>query len=1191
MSLEEQQQQLQRTMADMQATMESVNASMAAMAQGISKNAKALGVSENEARNLAGSFGRARGSVDGLTEAEKSRLAAQEREREALGHLRDAMGKATQSLGSFGGALLNSNVKLTNYADAVGKAGDAALAFGKALGPLGMVLGLVIKAATAMTEAHLKQAQAALDAKDQINKMGGAGGQTTESLLKMAHRSGLTSETLDRLIKPMKGLGSDIMVLGNNAVESQKAFADLTAVTSEERMRMSRLGINQEDLIKGQADYIQLQASSGRYMKYELQDKEKLRKTTLDYQTNLLELAQITGQDVESIKKKQQEALNDRQLMIKNRMDELKARDLLAQADQETNAERKKALTDEANAIRETAKKRDELVAATASMGNEQLTKGLKQYLATGTISGKEAAELAAQGLLDDVQRAGDAIKKGADAQQVAKQLQDASNEQLNKNVKAFGEAALQSEELGNAMGMSVDNMKNSNKYLDTTVSAQGEIAKKNVEAAGKAGTDTAADVRAKAQEATIAATVAMDKLLLATNPLIGGFDGLKAAALALTIAAGAATIALGAFAAKQGLGKVMDALGKLKPGKAVAKAAPALAQGAGGAARGLGGLLKGGARVLGKVAAPLAIGMSAYDAYKGFTADKDASTGDKFKNAGSSILNGLTFGLLGTSAEDIAKKAAEKKAAAPAADATKSTDATKVSDATKTAAAAADQTKTTTTPTVTGADEVSKQFGLLAAQTGKLISNFEQLNNLLTRAAADRAKDRGGIQTAGMTRDMLNEVMAKSKTGPLDSKTPGFFDTLAEFEDANKLSVRSTKLVSDEFDKMTALQKDATINLGLNSKSFQELNDKLKATGPASDQMLKDIGKNVQTNTTTMFTSFGDMFGSMFSGPGGRTGGAAGSASGAGAAGGGGGGGGRSGGGFAGGMASFGMGGQSPMPGGMGMAGGASGGGLIGGFRGEADPDMAAQGASQDKPKMVSSKPKNVNVQQTADISGVDSNLLSRFFSAAAEYGKPISVNSAYRGDQKQAELWVRGRILGDPGVHTPAKPKNDTTINYKGTEYNVPGSGKGSKHGDGAALDISVDHTAFDPILAKYGLHRPYAQKDPPHVEIKAEKGGVASGPKTGYPATLHGNEMIVPIDPNSLLVELGKKSKSEIEAEANKRTPEVTTTNTDSFKELASINQTMMEMMASKLDAVINRLETGNDTQDKLLKYSRA
>lgn len=75
-----------------------------------------------------------------------------------------------------------------------------------------------------------------------------------------------------------------------------------------------------------------------------------------------------------------------------------------------------------------------------------------------------------------------------------------------------------------------------------------------------------------------------------------------------------------------------------------------------GGAARGAGKLLGGAARVAGKLALPLAAGMALYDGYKGFTADPNATAGQKFKNAGRNVLSGLTFGLVDSTEDKIAK-------------------------------------------------------------------------------------------------------------------------------------------------------------------------------------------------------------------------------------------------------------------------------------------------------------------------------------------------------------------------------------------------------------------------------------------------------------------------------------------------------------------------------------------------------
>lgn len=104
-------------------------------------------------------------------------------------------------------------------------------------------------------------------------------------------------------------------------------------------------------------------------------------------------------------------------------------------------------------------------------------------------------------------------------------------------------------------------------------------------------------------------------------------------------------------------------------PGGALGPGAAPVATKAGGRlarfGRGASRLAKGAGRVLGKVAAPLAVGMAAYDAYKGFTADSDASLGERLRNAGSSAISGATFGLLGSSPEEIAARKAESEAAA----------------------------------------------------------------------------------------------------------------------------------------------------------------------------------------------------------------------------------------------------------------------------------------------------------------------------------------------------------------------------------------------------------------------------------------------------------------------------------------------------------------------------------------------
>jgi uncharacterized protein YcbK (DUF882 family) len=155
-----------------------------------------------------------------------------------------------------------------------------------------------------------------------------------------------------------------------------------------------------------------------------------------------------------------------------------------------------------------------------------------------------------------------------------------------------------------------------------------------------------------------------------------------------------------------------------------------------------------------------------------------------------------------------------------------------------------------------------------------------------------------------------------------------------------------------------------------------------------------------------------------------------------------------------------------------------------------EAPTAVGAAGAANQAAtaQMTGEKPSNVTFESgKVDLSKVDPKLLQGLYAAAKEYGKPVRINSAYRGDEYQAQLWVRGNILKEPGIHIPAKPSQTTTITYKGQTYTVPGSGKGSAHGRGQAMDINPGvGSDFQGILAKYGITYPFGGSDPPHIQL---------------------------------------------------------------------------------------------------------
>jgi hypothetical protein len=167
------------------------------------------------------------------------------------------------------------------------------------------------------------------------------------------------------------------------------------------------------------------------------------------------------------------------------------------------------------------------------------------------------------------------------------------------------------------------------------------------------------------------------------------------------------------------------------------------------------------------------------------------------------------------------------------------------------------------------------------------------------------------------------------------------------------------------------------------------------------------------------------------------------------------------------------------------------------------------------------------------ADMSGLDNEMILRLQQFAQASGKAVDVTSAFRSDQKQAELWVRGHILKEPGIHMPAAPKEDQEINYKGKTYQVKGSGKGSLHGVGNAVDIAGmedKRGPIDTLLANAGLFRPFIKGDPPHVQMLAE-GGIVQPTPGGTPAIIGegGNsEAVIPLKGNRIPVDFPEEVK---------------------------------------------------------------
>ncbi len=1206
---------LNRTMQDLSTNM----ATFSGVAVNATRSQKAQSDQTSQTNKALDGLSR---SAKGLTEAELARIEAQKKLAESEMYMKKASDDAKNALGSFGKGILDTNVKLTNFNDALSSAGDAALSLGRAFGPLGTVIGGLVKGVTVLMEANLKISQAYLESKDQLNKLGGAGAHTTDSIQKMAREADLNAETIGRMIKPLQGMGSSVMGLGTSAGAAQKEFAQLIKATDEERKMMSRLGINQEEMMQGTADYLQMQASSGRSIRNELGDRDKLRRASIDYQTQLLDLAALTGKDVKALKEQQKEQLMHRQMQIVNMQDQLKANRLRAAGDEAG-----------AKALEKEIKGRNDAMTALAGQP-KALQDGVRELMTTGAITGKNAQQLSMLGMTEAVQEYQKTVKEGGDATVAAQKLQDEYVKKFGDRVESSGRQMAISEEISNRYftGTAEELAQISNK-MGVNGEEEAKAQKARREAAGKEGKDPEADARAKLQEANIKATGAVEDLVTALNPFKLGLIG-------LTAAAGAAAIALGVMA-KRGMLSTGDGGGMMN------KAMGMFGGGAGGGLPGTGGVVQ--------------------PAAGGAGGGKAGSIVQGLGQGGGNMLEGAAKGLAAFANPKVALGAAGFGVAIAAVGA---------------GLAGATWIMGKALPTLSeGLESFTKLDGTKLKATGEGI--YEIGKGMAVFGAGGVAAGIGGIignMSEGITKffggatpiDKLQEfsqlnIDAKKVKENAEAFTT-FNEAMSKYKGGADTSIASairSNVVSfiggDNDAAFTKFSKFSKINIGdpnnvkNNAQAFVYFSQALSEFKGGGE--LKNAADNIVGGIVKMFggddvmgkfvkftkldvdpdkaLKLGQAFAAYTSALGMAKSGGAGApataASHAKASGGGGGGGGSKPAAAAGGGGGGG-GGSKPAAaaggggGGVSVSSSSSGGGFMdmvsgytskllgGGSKDSAKPpsdDVEGKaggggGAPAAEVKMASAdagdaakgprkKTDGIIVHHTGGrgLQSAISTLKARGLGYHYMVDQDGSVTEFVPGDQK---AWHAGKTDKQPGltnsnsvsISLVAKDDSDVSTAQLKSGFDL---GKSLMSKFGASMVYGHGETSSHKQATEGKTLAEALRSGKIPTKVSADAGGLAMGPETGYPATLHGNEMIVPLDPNSFLAELGKKTNTEIQAQLQDKEAAVGSNDPEIFKELASINQSMMDMMATKLDAVIDKLDSSNNTQSKILKYSKA
>jgi len=502
-------------------------------------------------------------------------------------NLNEAMSKSTQALDSFASALLNGTGEFAKYNNALSSAGSAALAWGKNFGPLGLAAGALVKGVTKAAEMALKQADDTLKATDAISKMGAMNSFTAEGIRKMGIDAGLASDQLDKMIKPMSSMSGGLTRLGATSADGVKVFGEMIAVTKTTRMEFQRLGLNDQERIQAQADYIGMMERSGGVLSGQLKTSAGLQKASLDYTKNLYELSSITGKSIEESKKDMEVA----RATYEWKLQENKWAKQLKAAQESGNKEEMARI----EAEKEGANK---LINDVTKLGDPTKTAAVQLQYLTGAIT-PASSQFAVLGV--DIEKQIQAAKENT---YQSGQFNDAYKKAAETMTDGNQASLALSEDFKKATGLDEKALDYINKRegVESEVAAAAESRNKIQENSlnkGVAAQDAAQIARNELTELERKAKIGLDDLVASVNPLMQGFNATTAAAAALTAAAGVAAVALGAMAAKATVGKAIESVsgtGDVGPGKG--------APSKGGAMKRIGGgLLKGGAAALGGAA------------------------------------------------------------------------------------------------------------------------------------------------------------------------------------------------------------------------------------------------------------------------------------------------------------------------------------------------------------------------------------------------------------------------------------------------------------------------------------------------------------------------------------------------------------------------------------------------------------
>jgi hypothetical protein len=238
--------------------------------------------------SLAQSMSKHMQQQDDLT---KELAAAEEQQK----RVNESLKKFQTYMKDFGSTMVSADHGTAKYGNVVTGATDAMGGLLMKLGPLGIVVGLLVKAFGGLAAASLKQNEALVKSYRSLSEFGAIDSRGVEGLLDTLHQVGTTSEDVAAFQRTIQQVAPQLAIMGGSVAKGVDQIAKVTNTilnTGDLERQLKNLGYTTDQITDFGSKYM---ANAARDGSLRGKTTAEITKSSVEYMKTLGELTMLTG--------------------------------------------------------------------------------------------------------------------------------------------------------------------------------------------------------------------------------------------------------------------------------------------------------------------------------------------------------------------------------------------------------------------------------------------------------------------------------------------------------------------------------------------------------------------------------------------------------------------------------------------------------------------------------------------------------------------------------------------------------------------------------------------------------------------------------------------------------------------------------------------------------------------------------